>query len=262
MLKPIALAAALLAASVAPGLAQTEWSEIRGSLYGQREVRAGDGIVRLEAPRRARDDRRVPVEIAARAPAGSEIRSITVIIDENPMPVSAVFDLAEPQGAARFGLDLRFNGPSTLRVVAETTDGELFMAERLVKTSGLGACAAPPTGDPDAAIAAIGEMRAIEVPAPEGISIPRRARLEMRHPQHTGMQMDQVTLLYILARYVHTVDVAVDGQPLFRVTGSISLSEDPAIEFEPGEGASTLDIRMEDTDGAVVERRLTLGSES
>jgi len=266
MLKAIALAVALTAAAALPAMAgggtKSSWPEIRSEVYGSRAILPGDGLLTLHAPNRATDDRRVPVEISAWAPEGGQLKSLTLVIDENPMPVSAVIDLAEPQTSAHFGFDLRLNGPSPVRILAETTDGRLYMTERMVKTSGLGACAAPPVGDPDAAIASIGQMRVVETPAPEGASAPRRARLEMRHPQHTGLQMDQISLLFIPPRYVHTLDVSADGTQLFHLIGSISLSEDPAIEFDPGAGAKSVTVRLEDTDGFVVERTMPLGHES
>lgn len=254
-----ALAAALLAALTWPagagGYGTVAWSDLGPQIFGERAVEPAGEAVTLEAPYRAANDARVPVEIRATAP-GSPIVSVSVVIDGNPMPVAAVFDLAEPQERVRLGLDLRFNGPSPVRAVIETADGRLLMAEGFVKTSGLGTCSAPPVGDPDAAIAAIGGMEARLVGSSSAEPV---VELAMAHPQHTGMQMDQVTLHYILARYVDRVAVAADGTPLFSMRGSISLSEDPAIRFAlPGADTARVSVRMEDTEGTVVERALSL----
>lgn len=249
--------------AAAGGYRTVEWAELKAEVYGEREVLPGEGAVFLEAPRRAADDRRVPVEVSARMPDGSLIRSVTIIIDENPMPVSAVFEFAEPQVSVKLAADMRMNGPSPVRAVVETTDGRLLMTERLVKTSGLGACAAPPVGDPEEAISAIGQMQAHEAVTPGQSSAARMVRLEMKHPQHTGMQMDQITLHYILARYVEKLEVAAAGQPLFTLTGSISLSEDPAVTFAVEDReASRIEVRMTDTEGTVIERALAIGPES
>ncbi|MEM6354724.1 MAG: quinoprotein dehydrogenase-associated SoxYZ-like carrier [Pseudomonadota bacterium] len=279
------IAAALLTASlavpaVAGGYRTVEWSDLKAEIYGARAVEPALGQVVLEAPTRSPDDRRVPIEVAARMRDGTAIRSVTLIIDENPMPVSAVFEFPEAREAVRLGVDMRLNGPSPVRAVIETVDGRLLMAERLVKTSGLGACAAPPMGDPDAAIAGIGEMRA-KVLGVETAAISGDARvsngtsssaagpagpmveLAMKHPQHTGLQMDQITLLFIQARYVHELEVADGGDvPLFHLTGSISLSEDPALRFELGDvTADRIDVRYTDTAGTKVTRTLFVGFE-
>lgn len=257
----LALAAGVSLPAIAGGYQTVNWPELKAEIYDAREILPGGGLVSLEAPVRSMNDARVPVEIAARAPVGKEIRSLTLIVDENPMPVSAIFELAQPLTAARFGLDLRLNGPTPVRAVLETTDGQLYMREQFVKTSGLGACSAPPVGDPDAAVAAIGQMEAREAVAAAGASGMRRVRVEMRHPQHTGLQMDQVSLLFIPARFVDTVAVSAGGKPLFKMTGSISLAEDPALEFGLDDQATAVTVRLTDTDGTTVERRLPLGPE-
>lgn len=265
MIRALGAAAALLVAvslpAAAGGYKTVDWAvDLKPRIYGERPIEASDGAIDLEAPYRASDDRRVPVDVAVTLADGSLIRSVALIIDENPMPVSAQFDLAEPVPAARFGADMRFNGPSPLRAVVETVDGRLLMVERLVKTSGLGACAAPPIGNPEEAIAKIGGMEAAMVgPAVSQAGVKPMVELGMSHPQHTGMQMDQITLHYILARYIATVEVSSDGTPLFTLTGSISLSEDPAVRFEvPDTSHMRVHVRMEDTSETVVERDLAL----
>lgn len=256
------LLSAVLAASAAHagGYRTVEWADLQAEIYGDREVLPAGAALTITAPVRATDDRRVPVEIAAETVDGSLIRSVSLIIDENPMPVSAVFEFERPHRAFRVAADMRLNGPTPVRAVIETVDGRLMMAETFVKTSGLGACAAPPVGDPEQAIASIGEMQAVEQsPIVRLGAEPRTVRLEMSHPQHTGMQMDQITLHYILARYIEEVDVWAGDEKLFHLTGSISLSEDPAITFEvPDAGAESLRVRFKDTD-AEFERVLPLG---
>ncbi len=259
-----ALVLALSAGTASAGsYSLVEWSDLKPEIFGDRALLSGEGHVTLEAPYRATNDARVPVEIAATAPGLSPIRKVTLVIDQNPMPVSAIFDLDQPRRSVRFGLDLRLNGPSMVRAVVETDDGQLYMTANLVKTSGQGACAAPPMGDPEEAIAAIGQMQVTAAPAAEGRSAVRTARLDMRHPQHTGMQMDQITLHYILARFVDTVDVWAGEEKLFTLTGSISLSEDPGFSFEIMDPeARSVRVRLTDTDGMVVERELPLSPES
>ncbi|MEO1533416.1 MAG: thiosulfate oxidation carrier protein SoxY, partial [Pseudomonadota bacterium] len=155
-----ALAICIASPALAGGYRTVDWADLKAEIYGEREIAPALGQVVLEAPKRSADDRRVPIEVAARLRDGTAIRRVTLIIDENPMPVSAQFEFPEPRSAVRLGVDMRMNGPSPVRAVVETVDGRLLMTERLVKTSGLGACASPPVGDPAAAIAGIGQMQA------------------------------------------------------------------------------------------------------
>jgi sulfur-oxidizing protein SoxY len=70
--------------------------------------------------------------------------------------------------------------------------------------------------------------------------------------------MDQITLLHIPAHYVETVEVMRESAPGFRMTGSISLSEDPQIEFTHDPEAGPVRVRVTDGEGGVYERRFGL----
>ncbi len=271
---------ASLAFIATPTLAEeSAWDEIRAELYGERAILPADDIVTLTAPYRAKDDREVPIETSAHFADGRTVKSVSIIIDGNPMPVSAVFDLETPERRFAVTANMRINGPTPVRTVVEASDGALYMTETFVKTSGLGACAAPPVTGIDAALASLGEMTLqpkiaiggpstsllarvgkAAVPSSSSPAEPKRVRLEVKHPSHSGMQMDQITLLYILARYVETVEVWTDEDKLFTMTGSISLSEDPEIEFTyTAPDVTALRVRMTDTDDTVSEKVFPMG---
>lgn len=262
----------------APALAESAWDEIRIELYGERAILPAEDIVTLTAPYRAKDDREVPIVASASFADGRTVKSVSIIIDDNPMPVSAVFDLETPEQAFTVTANMRINGPTPVRIVAEASDGKLYMSEDFVKTSGLGACAAPPIKGMDAAMATLGNMtlepKGVDDAEPESLVAsltkaapsastrpePKNARLEIKHPSHSGMQMDQITLLYILARYVETVEVWTDEDKLFTMTGSISLSEDPEIEFSYSRpDVQNIRVRMTDTEDTVSEEVFPLG---
>ena len=206
-------------------------------------------------------------------PLGEFVKTVTLILDENPTPVSAVFEMAEPQRAFAFAGSMRVNGPTMVRVIAETDQGKLYMSESFVKTSGTGACSAPPGTDPEIALQTLGTMKFRLAPevnenllasldkaaAASGTPVTgRMVELDIDHPSHSGMQMDQISLLFIPARYVETVEIQADGKPQFTMTGSISFSENPAIKFEiPGESLG-VGVKMVDTKGAVFEEEFSL----
>ena len=269
--------AALLAATLAVpggGVAQETWQDLRADVFGDAVPVLDAEVVSLSAPYRTYEDPRTELGARIAAPLGEFVSKVTLIIDENPMPVSAVFELAEPQPAFAFAGTMRINGPSMVRVVAETDLGNLYMAESFVKTSGVGACAAPPGTDPAEALATLGGMHLKLVPdAGEGrliasLGTPHRqsarshddrmVELDVDHPSHSGMQMDQITLLFIPMRYVETVEVTADETPLFRMTGSISLSENPALRFHVPGSATGVGVTMQDTEGAVFEESFAL----
>ncbi|MER0239151.1 quinoprotein dehydrogenase-associated SoxYZ-like carrier [Fulvimarina sp. MAC8] len=257
----IALSAAAPALAAGGAGAPDAWSDIRADIYGDRSIMEQSPLVELVTPYRAENDLRVPIRANVDLPKGEEIKSLTLIIDENPMPVSADFEMATDTDDFSVEVAMRFNGPTKVRAIVETKAGELLMHEAMVKTSGTGACAAPPTTGVEEALATLGEM---DLTTPNTLqraaSDHDEVALDISHPQHSGMQMDQVTLHYILARYVQTIESWADNEKMFTMTGSISLSENPQIKFSiPEKDVSELRIRMADTEGAVFQKSFSLG---
>ena len=259
-----ALAAAVLAPPAAP--AGEAWDGLRPQVFGERAIAPAGQRLSLSTPYRSTDDASVEIGARIALPEGARATRLTLIIDENPVPVSAVVDLAEPRRTFRIALTMRLNGPSPVRALVETADGRLMMRQAMVKTSGQGACAAPPGTDPEAALATLGEMRfrphsagsTADRLAALRENAPAYGRLSISHPSHSGLQMDQVTLLYLPAHYVETVAVREGGEPAFTLTGSISLSENPEISFPHAPGP--VQVRVTDSEGNVFERTFGRGA--
>lgn len=254
----LAALAVVLGALPFGAMAGESWDYIRDELYADRPLRDGAQVIAIDAPTRTDNDARTVIAAQVAAPAGLQLGRVTLVLDENPMPVSADFTLEVPQESFFFDVTMRVNGPTPLHVVAETTDGQLWMAEGFVKTSGQGACAAPPVGDPDLALASLGEMtlEVEDLPGASGTlarlaSRSRKLDVDISHPSHSGMQMDQISLLYIPMRYVEDVQVDLDGAGYVGVTGSISLSENPRMGISVPGRAQSVDVTMTDTEGTV-----------
>lgn len=258
MIRRLAL---MLALAPAAAVAEPAWPMIRDAVWGAGTLAPAGDALAIAAPYRTETDSRTVLGTSVRAPAGTAVRALTLVIDENPMPVSAVIRFAEPQAAAAFDATMRLDGPTPVHAVAELTDGRSIVAETFVKTSGEGACAAPPGTDPAVALATLGNMDATFVAArvaPQASAPERLAALGRRdlaigvsHPSHSGLQRDQISLLYIPMRYISEVAVSVDGRPFATVEGSISLSENPRLTLSLPAAASEVRVTMTDTEGAV-----------
>ncbi|WP_298922088.1 quinoprotein dehydrogenase-associated SoxYZ-like carrier [uncultured Roseobacter sp.] len=267
-MRHILLAAAFACAGASPALATGEaWDSIKTQLYGERALLSGQNVIAIDAPYRTYEDARTDLAAQIIAPAGTNVAKVTVVLDENPMPVSAVFALDRPQPSFYFDITMRINGPTPMHVVAETTDGRVFVSEAMVKTSGQGACAAPPGTDPELALASLGQMDIQVADVTPGIASGKltslasrlnRMDLDISHPSHSGMQMDQISLLFIPMRYVETVDIDLDGAGFVEMTGSISLSENPRVGLSVPRRTQTVDVTMTDTSGTVATKHKTL----
>ena len=235
-----AISVLVLAAPVwADGEDESRWNALREMLFQDRPIHDGAEILALDAPYRAHDAAVVPISIEPAFPQTEErhIKTVTLLIDENPLPVAGRFHFTPASGRASLSTRVRVNAYTNIRAIAETSDGKLYMTKRYVKASG--GCSAPAGKDPDAALARLGKMKVRQSDALV-LGEPNLAQLLVSHPNHTGMQMDQVTHLYVPAHFVNNIEVRFGDEPVLTVESDISLSEDPSIHFyytpeEPGE---------------------------
>jgi sulfur-oxidizing protein SoxY len=261
----LSLAGVLL--SIAPALAGSAWDDIRPTAFGARTIEDGAAFIAFHAPYRAEDQRTVPISAEAAFKDGRKIKSVTFIVDENPMPVAAAFRFSDQRDRAALSIDIRLDHASPVRVVVEADNGALYMIEKFVKASGAGVCAAPPAGDPVLAAATMGQMKLTDLTGPDTAAgatrFHRSAQLDIRHPQLTGMQMNQITLLYTPMRFVNSVEVRQGDDVLFTLEGSMTLSENPRIAFDyKVNGASLIAVRTKDTSDTVWTKEFPVGSSS
>lgn len=255
-----ALAVATAAAS-APVLAGSTWDGLKGDVVGTRPLQNGLGVVTLEAPFRPDDQRAVPIAIDARFVDGRTVKKVTLVVDENPMPVAAVFDMGPNQRQVALKMAIRLNQQTEVRAIVEASDGSLYMASRLVKfAGGQAACAAPPTGNAEEIAANMGKMNLVDVPANgNATQIVHNMRLNISHPNHTGMALDQQTLLYIPLRMISALEVRQGDVKLFDMTGSITIAENPYFEFPVSlTGDHHLNVVLKDSDGTEWKRSLPI----
>ena len=229
-------------------------------LFADREILDGAGVISLSAPQRAHDAALVPIEIVADMPQTAEryIETIHLVIDDNPAPVAGVFHLTPQSGRASLATRVRINAYTNVRAIAETSDGQLYMASRFVKASG--GCSAPALKDHEQAMARLGQIKLRPI-TPFEAGAPNEVQLLISHPNYSGMQIDPLSRNWIPPHYVREIEVDYDGRPVLRVEGDISLSENPSIHFSvvpagPGE----LSVRVVDSDEREYRARMPLGT--
>lgn len=275
LLRVCVLLGLLLTASVATGQGATPardasdpeaspvWQKVRQSLFQQRPIASGrEDVIVLDAPARAEDAAVVPLTIHARQAQtpGRYIRQVTLVIDNNPSPVSAVFRFTPQSGQADIETRVRIDDYTHVRAIAETSDGQLHMSSRFVKASG--GCSAPPAKDAEAARATLGRMR-LSLVGEAVPGRPRLAQLMISHPNNSGLALDQVTRLYTPAHFVREVEVSYGGQPLMSADIDFSISENPNFRFwfqpREGEQGGELRARVVDSRDLHFESSLKLG---
>jgi sulfur-oxidizing protein SoxY len=87
------------------------------------------------------------------------------------------------------------------------------------------------------------------------------AQVMLRHPNYSGLQRDPISLLYIPAHFVDSLEVRQGGELLFSVTGGISISEDPAFRFRYADnGAGVFTVSATDSKGTGFEGAFSPGT--
>ena len=252
------IVAALALGLSAPAVAQEEttWSEIRSGVVGERPLREAEGLVVLEAPKRAEDAAIVPIGVRLSVPEGDprRITRLTLVIDENPAPVVGTFTFSEGRSSFDLSTRVRVNSYSWVRAIAETSDGALHMTKAYVKAAG--GCSAPASKDPAEALVNLGQMR-FRAFAERG-----DAQVQLRHPNYSGLQMDQVTRHYTPAWFVESLSVRQGDTPLFSMTGGISISEAPTFRFSYASTGEPVSVEARDTEGRVFRQTFPAGDAS
>ena len=262
-MRKIAIATSLCAALMLPVPAfagntppETTWQSIQGDIFEKTAFLNGEDMMSMDAPYRAEDAAIVPIVIKVQPDSG--IKKVTIVIDENPAPMAAEFIFGPAAASASFSSRFRVNSYSWVRAIGETEDGKQFMIKKFVKASG--GCSAPASKDAEAARALMGKMKlrifkAGETRVLEQSNGTREAQIMIRHPNNSGLQMDQVTMLHIPAHFVDSIEVKRGEDLVLKVEGGISLSEDPNIRFfYKAAGSGDFLVNASDTDGQVFKK--------
>ncbi len=225
----------------------TRWNDIRTEIFGKAEIGDGSSFIALDAPTRAEDAAMVPITIQALAPQTKDayISKLTLIVDENPSPLVAVFHVSPQNGSATISTRVRVNDYTNIRVIAERSDGKLVMVSRYVKAAG--GCSAPAGKDQKAAMARLGKMKLIPS---ERVAAGQAGQYQLliSHPNNSGLQFDQMTRNYIPAHYIRSIQVTFDGAPVLTVEPNISISEDPSIHFSwVTDHSGTMEVKAVDS---------------
>ena len=260
---------AMLACLLAPAAAQLRsgddpeaseiWKKVRASLFESRPITSpADDVLLLDAPARAEDAAVVPISIRTRfeQTAGRYVARLWLVIDNNPSPISAIFTFTPQSGRADIETRVRVDEYTHVRAIAETNDGKLYMTTRFVKASG--GCSAPPSKDPQAALATLGRIK-FRVEGEVDQNKPVLAQLMISHPNNSGLAMDQATRQFTPSHFVRKIDVSYAGRPVMSADADFSISENPNFRFYfVPQGAGELKAEVVDSDDLHFESALKI----
>jgi sulfur-oxidizing protein SoxY len=213
-----------------------QWDLLSAKLFNGRKLKAGREVVQLTVPLRAAYGASVPVKVVSMLAQTPQlhVRRMWVVVDKNPSPLAATLDLTTDIGQADFETRLRVDEYSHVRVVSELSNGELHTDSRYVKTSG--GCSAPPNRD---SLHLIGKTL-FKLPESTKFNQTNVAEVTVVHPNDTGFELNNVTVMFIPPHFVRSIKVTYDKRKLFDADVDFSLSENPTLRFNflprgPGE---------------------------
>jgi sulfur-oxidizing protein SoxY len=238
-------ARAQAASSGAEQPSEDTWNNIRGDIFRDRPILDGSGLVVLDAPRRAENAAVVPIGMRVNFAEGDKrtLQALTLVIDENPAPVAGTFTIGPHSGVTSISTRVRVDSYSYVRVIAELSDGKLYGVKAFVKASG--GCSAPAAPNADATGSVLGQMKFRTLRAEGNVS--PEAQLMLRHPQNSGLQMDQLTRLYVPPFFIENLKVWQGDELMVAMDGGIAISEDPNIRFNYRPNGAA-DFRVEAVD--------------
>jgi sulfur-oxidizing protein SoxY len=230
------LAAMLLGApaiSTAASDAYDPWPGLVQDIFNNRPMNDGSGVIGIEMPYRAEDAAIVPVTLRVMLPPGDarRITAITLVIDRNPAPMAARFELGQAASVSEISTRVRINNYTDVHAVAELSDGGLYMTKTFVKASG--GCSAPAAKYADDARARLGQMRFRQFSKPtDGPASGARE-----------------------AQIINELRLLQDDSLVLAMEGGISISEDPNIRFSYiPTGAKRFRAEAKDTEGHVFQK--------
>jgi sulfur-oxidizing protein SoxY len=228
-----------------------EWgATLKKEFFKDQEVKEDKEVIDLETPYRAEDAALTPIAIHARIPQqpGRYIKTLYLIVDKNPQPLAAVFQLTPEMGRADLSLRIRINQYTYVRAIAVLNNGEHHMVANFVKAQG--GCSAPLGSDLDRAMARIGQMR-FRILEEVGDKDLLAGQLQVSHPNITGLQMDQRTRTIHPPHFVKSLKVSYNGKPLLTAELGIAISEDPSFRFlfHPSGQGGKLEAEVVDSKG-------------
>ena len=241
------LSAAMLGSSAlaADPAREARWQEIAAYFFEGRTIEPTDTLIKIEAPKRAQDAALVPITLTTAG--GGDIKGVHLVIDDNPSPYAAHVTFGPAADPTVVKLRVRINSYTNVHAIAETKDGRLFQTVAFVKASG--GCSAPIGVSDEEAMQGMGEMK-MKFAGDVQEGSPLEATLMIRHPNFSGMQMNQLTRLIRPAHYIDKIVVSYGDKNVLTIDGDISISSDPVFNFSfVPEGPGPMKVVVSDTEG-------------
>lgn len=225
-----------------------KWPILKEAFFANKTIEDAP-FIKLTAPRRAESGAQVPFEIAVDQLQSdpNAIKNIYVLVDANPIPMTATYHLTEKLGKFNLATRIRMEMDSYVRVVGETADGRLYMSSIEIRAAG--GCGGTVDGDDAALRAQAGKIK-LNVESPVKFGEPTSTTFIIKHPMRTGLQRDLVSQGYVPAFYIKKATFTYNDKPVMDVDFGVGTSEDPYLRFNfIPDSPGALQVKAMDNEG-------------
>ena len=227
------------------------WEQnVKYLLYDENvSINDGSSFMQLETPYRALDAAVVPITVKFNRDQKNDdyVRSLVIVVDENPSPVVGKFNFTPKTGNTTLTTRIRIDKYTYVRAIAELNNGDKFMISNFVKAAG--GCSAPSLADMDAVMARLGKMKMKFIKTNDSSNTLNKAKFLISHPNYSGLQFNQLTRSEIPAHFVNYIKIEQDGEVILEVMPDISLSEDPSFTFHYLNSGGPIKVSVKDSEG-------------
>ena len=234
-------------------------NSVKALIYDEdEEIDDGSSLMKLETPYRALDAAIVPITVkfTDNQSDSKYIKSLILIVDENPSPIVGKFNFTPKTGNPSLTTRIRIDKYTYVRAIAEYNNGEKFMVSNFVKAAG--GCSAPSLADMDAVMARLGKMKMKFIETMETSKTINKARFLISHPNYSGLQFNQLTRAEIPAHFVNYIKIEQDGKLILEATPDISLSEDPSLTFHYLNTGGPIKVTVNDSEGQKFSKEFSI----
>ena len=217
------------------------WPNIKERMFQDSEIIEAE-FIQIDGPKRAASGAQVPVNIKLTKTEGINLEKIHLIIDANPTQHAATYHLTDKTQNLDLFTRIRMETDSFVRIVAQDTDGNLYMNKVAIRASG-GCSGYMDVHDPSLTK----DLGKVLVKTKKNFITTR-----IKHPNFTGLQKDQESGGYIPEWIVKQIRYDFNGERILAVENDISISQDPYLKFKFVAGdQGTLTVSATDTKGQI-----------
>ncbi|MDC1311524.1 quinoprotein dehydrogenase-associated SoxYZ-like carrier [Burkholderiales bacterium] len=219
-----------------------EWRTIKTLMFGDRPIRTGkESAISLSINPDIDDASTVPIHIDGLVNQKDQpyIQTLHLIVDQNPIPTAAVFEISPTAGNLHLATRLRIEKFTFVRAVAETSDGQLHMDYKWVAVKG--GCSAP-SGKNTGSDPLLGKMKVtfnkyrnsyknkngekvFRVPLEQ----PNVVKVQVRHPNESALAADLDAA--VTPNFIQEFTVGFADETVLSAQVNFSLSDNPAFTF-------------------------------